>query len=1155
MRIHFLCPILALASLPGLRAQDARGDILGRVSDPSGGVVVGATVRVVRIATNVQTTAVTNETGDYTLAFLIPGEYEISVEATGFKKFIQQGINVRVSEKMTMNVTLELGSIAETVRVVGEAPLVESAGASLGQVVDQRRISELPLKDGNPIMLSSLSPGVLFTGNPSWSRPFDNGTASSMATSGTRSGTNEYSMDGAPNTGGINGSVGYVPPTAVVEEFKIQTATFDASNGYSPGAAINVSLKSGTNELHGALHEFLQNTALGANSYFSNMAGRRRDINRQNRWSASGTGPVYIPGLYNGKNRTFWMYGYEGIADYFPRETLTTSVPTDKLKQGDFSDLLKVGSIYQIYDPKTIQTAAGGRTSRQVFPGNIIPASRIDPIATKIMAFYPKPNLPGTADGSNNYTTPNSDTDNFYSHIFRLDQNFSEKHRAFFRGDANQRFQRTSHQYRGTGLPPTNGTNNWRQNRGAVLDDVYVFNPQFLMNMRYAYTRYFEPVDAVTSGWNPAEYGFSQKLVDQVKREDLRRLQLPGISPAGYAAFSTSARAANHAEIHDFAVSFTRMIRSHTLRFGAEYRAYRNNNASLGMGSGSLTFSTDWTRGPMDNSPSAPKGQCLASLLLGLPTSGYIDVNDSLAQQAKVPSFYVQNDWKVTSRLTFNLGLRYEIDFPLTERYNRTVRGFDAVTALPIESTVQSNYARSPIPEIAAGQFRVRGGLTFAGLNGQPRTLWNTNTTNFAPRAGLAYQINARTVVRAGYGVFYDLDRQSVIQTGFSRQTALVPTLDNGLSFAASAADPFPNGWSQPSGASLGLMTYAGQGISFFNPNLRTPYVQRWQFGVQREIKRQTVVELAYVGNRGTRLRTTRAPNAVPRQYYSTLPERDQTWINYITAAVANPFYPLLPGTSLASSTVGRSQLLRPYPQFTGVSYTTNEGYSWYHSLQTRFEKRLSAGYTVSVAWTWSKFMEATGFLNETDPRPERVISDQDRTHRLVVTGIYELPFGRGRRWLGSSGGVVGKLISGWQFSGIFQGQSGPALGFGEVIFTGDLKNIPIPNSQRTIVRWFNVDAGFERASARQRSWAVRTMPSRFSGIRGDGMNNWDLSVIKNTHFRERGYVEFRTEFINALNHTQFSAPNTTATSTAFGSVSGVAQFPRIIQLALRVVF
>jgi hypothetical protein len=318
---------------------------------------------------------------------------------------------------------------------------------------------------------------------------------------------------------------------------------------------------------------------------------------------------------------------------------------------------------------------------------------------------------------------------------------------------------------------------------------------------------------------------------------------------------------------------------------------------------------------------------------------------------------------------------------------------------------------------------------------------------------------------------------------------------------------------------------------------------------------RQTVVEVAYVGNRGTRIRTTRNLDAIPGKYYSTLATRDQTTINYMSAAVANPFYPLLPGTSRASATVARSELMRPYPQFTSVGYSTNEGYSWYHSLQTRFEKRMAAGYTFSASWTWSKFMEATAFLNEFDGRPERVISDQDRTHRLVISSIYELPFGKGRRWLASAPNVAGKLISGWQIQGIFQGQSGAALGFGNVIFNGDLTNIPIPNGDRTIARWFNVDAGFERVSGKQLSWNVRTMPTRFSGIRSDGVNNWDLSVIKNTHINDRAYVEFRTEFINAFNHAQFSAPNTSVTSTAFGTVTGIAQFPRVVQFGIRVIF
>jgi hypothetical protein len=433
--------------------------------------------------------------------------------------------------------------------------------------------------------------------------------------------------------------------------------------------------------------------------------------------------------------------------------------------------------------------------------------------------------------------------------------------------------------------------------------------------------------------------------------------------------------------------------------------------------------------------------------------------------------------------------------------------------------------------------------------------MWEAQKTNLSPRFGLAYQWNPRTAIRAGYGFFYDLDRQSVIQTGFSRQTSLVPSLDNGLTFAASLADPFPNGWTLANGRTDGAMTFVGQGVSFFNPNLKTPYMQRWQISVQREVARHTVAEVAYVGNRGTRIRTSRNLNAVPREYYSTKIARDQPQIDLMSAAVRNPFYPLLPGTSLASSTVGRSQLTRPYPQFTGVSMTTNEGFSWYHSLQTRFERRMANGFTTSVSWTWSKFMEAISFLNETDALASRVISDQDRTHRLVVTGIYELPFGKGKMMLGSLSGVPGRIAGGWQIQGIWQKQSGPALGFGDVIFNGDLKNIPLSSGQRTVQRWINADAGFERATAVQRGWAIRYAPLRYSGIRGDGMDNWDLSVIKNTYFGERGLVEFRTELINAFNHSQFGAPNTTVTSSAFGAVTTLSQFPRVIQLGLRIVY
>jgi hypothetical protein len=396
-------------------------------------------------------------------------------------------------------------------------------------------------------------------------------------------------------------------------------------------------------------------------------------------------------------------------------------------------------------------------------------------------------------------------------------------------------------------------------------------------------------------------------------------------------------------------------------------------------------------------------------------------------------------------------------------------------------------------------QFRVLGGLTFAGVNGNPRGLWDTDRNNFMPRVGLAYAVNAKTVVRGGFGIFYDqlgILRRNVNQTGFNKSTDFVASQDNGQSFIAYLTDPWPTGFNRPVGAGLGLMTNAGQGISFFNPNLTLPFMQRWEISVQRQLPHQAVLELVYVGNHGSDLRSNRQLNPVPRQYLSTSPVRDQATIDFLSTQVPNPFYPLLPKTSLSGANVGRSQLLRPYPQFTGITRDTNEGYSRYHSLQARFEKRLSAGYTLNVAWTWSKLLEATSFLNETDPIPERVTSDQDRTQRVVVSGLWELPFGKGRKLAASLRGPLGKIMEGWQAQAIYQYQSGAALGFGNAIFTGNLSDIPLSSGQRTVRQWFNTAAGFERSSSKQPASNIRTISSRFTGVRGDGLNNWDISLV-----------------------------------------------------------
>jgi hypothetical protein len=429
---------------------------------------------------------------------------------------------------------------------------------------------------------------------------------------------------------------------------------------------------------------------------------------------------------------------------------------------------------------------------------------------------------------------------------------------------------------------------------------------------------------------------------------------------------------------------------------------------------------------------------------------------------------------------------------------------------------------------------------------------------NFMPRVGLAFALNSQTVVRGGFGIFYDqigILRRNVNQTGFNRSTDFVASVDNGQTFVANLTNPFPNGFNLPTGAGLGLMTNAGQSISFFNPELVLPHMTRWEASVQRQLPHQSVLEIAYVGNRGSDLRSNRQLNPIPRQYMSTSAVRDLPAIDFLSAQVPNPFYPLLPRTSLSGLTVSRSQLLRPYPQFTGITRDTNEGYSDYHSLQTRFEKRLSAGYTVNVSWTWSKFLEATSFLNETDAGPERVISDQDRTHRVVISGLWELPFGRGRKFAGGTHGVLGKLLEGWQTQAIYQFQSGAPLGFGNAIFNGDIETLKLSSSERTIYQWFNTGTGFERNTSRQLASNLRVLSTRFSSVRGDVLNNWDISVVKNTAIAEGVRLQFRTEFINAFNHPQFSNPNTTPTSSSFGRVTSTSQWPRTIQFGLKLLF
>jgi hypothetical protein len=1166
--LYLLVTVLAGGSLAW--GQESRAAVLGRVTDPSGAVILGAKVMATNVAMNTVASSVTNQQGNYEIPYLVPGIYRVEVELSGFKKAIRDGIELHVADRQALDFTLELGEVTESVTVGSQSELLDTTTASVGTIMLSRQASELPIVGGNAFYLARLTPGVLSSGGRSAGNAMDTGAGTNIIVNGVKSGSSEITLDGVPN---MAERVGALPPIQdLVQEFKIQTATFDASIGHAAGAVTNVSLKSGTNDLHATAYGFYSRWR--AVPWFTNKfiydptTGPINDEKksralqgwRHERWGATFGGPLVLPKLYNGRNKTFWVFGYEGL--YILRNLNGTyNVPTDAQRSGDFSDLLKINKRYQIYDPMTIRPAAGGRFSRDPLPGNIVPASRMDPVALKLLQYWPSANQAGTADFRQNYFRTRDINRDDRNLITKIDHNFSEQHRVFFRLANNQ------HNNKNDVLPGlASGTLLDRTDYGTVLDDVYVFNPQTLLNVRYGVTYEDDATSRRSQLMDLTTLGFPQSLVDEIKTKgNAGGIAFPQISVNGLQKLGDAGGNRIGTLYHTWAGTLTRMIGGHSLRMGGEFRLQRENAFNYGAVSPNLTFSTNWTRGPLDNSPAASGGvgQGLASMLFGLPTSGNIAINTSRAEQSTFTGLYLQDDWRITPKFSVNIGLRWEYEGADTERFNRAVRGFDFGAVSPISEEAAAAYARKPDPILPVSAFRTVGGYTFPGVGGQPRNLWNADKNNFAPRFGFAYNLRRKTVVRGGYGIFYDvvgIDRTDVTQSGFSQPNTFIATNDNGLTWHATLGNPFPEGLQTPAGAAAGLSTFLGRGVTYYAPQGVNPYMQRWTLSIQHELPSRILAEVAYIGNRGTKLPVSREWNFVPDQYLSTSPERDQPTINYLTAQVTNPFYGIagFEGTARGSNLrFNRNQLLLPYPQFTSVSATLPIGYTWYHSMQTRVEKRMSHGVTFQVGWTWSKLMEALSFRNDSDPFLEEVISDQDFTHRITVSGIFELPVGRGKPLLGNAGGVLNGIVGGWTVQGWFEGQTGDALGFGtSTIFNGNLQDIVLPKSQRSVERWFNVDAGFERDSSKQLAQNIATFPSRFSGVRADGINNFDLSLFKNFRIRERLRAQFRLETFNTLNHVQFAAPDTTPTNTAFGTITGEkGHGQRQLTLAIKVMF
>jgi hypothetical protein len=1131
--------------------QETRATISGRVSDPSGAGLANAPVRIVNTGTKTEFTARTNNDGLFNVPYLLPGTYDVTVEQPGFKKLERNNVALQLNDTVSLQLQLALGDVSQSVVVTADVPLLQTADPGLGQVVEEKQMAELPNPSGNSVEFQLLAPGMVNAGSIAvHEAAFNNGTSTIMA-NGNTSRSNEYAIDGIPNmmADGVQPRVGFSAPQGAIAEVKVMTTFYDAAMGHTPGAVINMITVSGTNLYHGDLHEYIGGSFFNANDFFANGAGQKRPVYRDNRFGGSFTGPVWIPKVYQGKNKTFFSYVYEPHKWNQP-EQFTNTIPTSAERSGDLSALLKLGAQYQIYNPFSTTTTGNGVYTRQPVAGNVIPASLLNPIAVNIAKYWPQPNTAGRVDGSNNLVFYGATNEDYYVDFLRMDHYFSERNRTFVRLDYdyweehkadNQEYNNIS-----TGLVLN------RINRGLAIDHVFVINASSILDLRYGITQQDFPEARRSKGFDLSTLGFSPSLTSLIKNPSLATF--PYISFSSFSGFGNweTGDGANTSLLHDWNATLTMLKGAHSIKYGGDFRINRNfQNRYPYDVSPALSFGATYTQG-ISTGYSSAIGQDLASFLFGVPTGGSMQQTASFADQDLFFAAFIQDDWKVTPKLTVNFGMRIEHETPVTERFNRAILGFEGTVTNPLSAQALANYAKSPVSGIPS--FQVLGGLDYVGgSNG--RSLWSGQSIEYLPRIGLAYQVAPKTVIRTGFGMYYDtlgIYRSPAIQTGFTASTPLVASYNNGVTYAASFANPFPTGLIAPSGTSLGLATNLGQAITVY-PNYRPlPYAERWSFDLQREMPGGFLLDLAYVGNHAVHLSVTRQLNNTPLQYLSTSPTRDQTAISYLTSSFTNPFYGL---NSVYSSTTNRATLLEPYPEFGAISETDQAGKSHYNALQLQAIKRFARGFTLKGSYTFSKLLDATSFLNNADPEPWYGVSQYDHTYAFSVTGVWELPFGKGRAFARSVPRVVDGVIGGWQVSTMTLGQSGDPLTWGNDVFNGDINNINLPGSKRTVSEWFNTASGFVTSAALQLADNVRMFPLRFAGIRGPQQFLMGVSAAKSFPIHERLNFQLRIDSYNVLNHPNFNDPNLTVTSGAFGQITAMNGYPRNVQLAARLRF
>lgn len=1172
-RVSLVIFSLSLFGAITLQAQNPQASISGVVSDPSGAVIPGATVKVTDTMRGVSYQAETNQTGVYVIKYLTPSTYRVTAEKSGFQTYVVDAFPLTTLQAAVLNITMKVGATRTQMVVSSQVQMVEPSNATLGGLVNNAAIVDLPLVGRNVLTLMALQPGVApSTPNSFSSTFFTNGVRYSI--NGGLESTSDFELDGISllNQSDIPGiyGVSVTPSVESIDQMRVQTNDFSAAYGHSGGGITTMTTKSGTNAFHGSAFDFLRNDALNANSFFSNRSGGKKAPFRYNDFGGSVGGPIQ-------KNKTFFFTTYERYINHGGGFALR-SVPTPEERNGDFSHLYNSkGQLITIYNPFSVHPDPNnpGSYLRDVFPQNIItPTTLINTVAKNAMGYFPAPNLPGEPipgtslyQPVDNYGATSSTSSPTWMSDTRVDHIFSETKRAFIRYDYLNSVYGASNIYgnvadNSLGAMTVTGHN-------AVVGYTQSFGSSAVLELRLGFNRFKALRPSVSLGFDPAQLGLPSSLTTYQASGNV--LYFPNFTMQGYSSLGAGSGPYYQSANQDWigSANYSQVMGKHTVTAGFEGVLYFLN--FFQSNPFSAHFTNGMTQGPDPLAVSSTAGDGFASFLLGTGTGGSISYGPKRANANHYFGEYVEDSFKFTPKLTVNVGFRLEEETATTERFNRMV-AIDPSAVNPISQDVG---------------FDVYGGYLFAGGSLGRRAIrpmeWKPN-----PRLGIAYSLNDKTVIRAGYGIFYSLTHSGATDayTGgaFSTSTPWLASLDSGIHVNTTLDNPFPQGYNYPQGSSNGLATNTGASLNGGWPqSLVTPYIQQWNFTIQRSITTNTMLQVAYAGSKGTHLGAFECcggvtMNQLPPQDLAQygLPYQSDPSASPLLTQVNNPFYGYITvGGALSQPTVQGGQLMRPFPEWQGVQ-PTNAGWgnSTYHALQVTFSKRLVNGSSFIAGYTWSKVIsdivdgrwnDAIGGYGSGGIRSwycfscEKAVSSYDVPHRFVFSYEYELPFGAGKKFGSAWNGVTNAVLGGWQANGILTLANGMPLRIAvsqntSYSFGGfqrpDLVGNPVLSSGQGLAEWFNTDAFAQPAN-----FTFGSVGRTVTAVRTDWTRDLDFSLFKNFKLTERVKLQFRAETFNLTNTPIFGGPNTTLGSSAFGVVSGQSNSPRNIQMALKLLF